>query len=126
MPVVSSAAGSARLRSLYRDILREAQRFPSIKRATLVEDIRAEWRAGSSAVDATQVAQRIEVALRGLETLRKYTRLDYTSATWQVHLEQDPMGMGHHSRGGLTEPSGVVRRGATFIPFGSANVGKLS
>jgi LYR motif-containing protein 4 len=117
---ISGLSQQQKLRSLYRQILREAQRFPSIKRDTLIEDIRHEWRVNAGARDPAKVAHSIEVALRGLETLRKYTGLDKSKSTWSVELEQDPLGASHPSRTGGTPPP-------KFVPFGSGDsgVGKL-
>jgi len=105
MSTTAFAALSQRqkLRVLYKQILGEARRFPSIKRASIVEEIRAEWRAQAGAVDPTVVAHSIEVALRGLETLRKYTRFDRSKTTWSVQLEQDPLGAG--ARGERAQPN---------------------
>ncbi len=38
------------------------------------------------------MARAVEVGLRGLETLRKYTSLDARASSWKLDLEQDPLG----------------------------------
>jgi len=88
--------------ALYRELLREARRFPSMKRDGIVQDIRLEWRekralgagagAGEPERERARLAQAIEVAVRGLATLRKYTRLDPRAQSWSVTLEADPFG----------------------------------
>lgn len=116
-----------KLKSLYRQILREAQRFPSIKRDTLIEDIRAEWRVNSAKTDPAKVSHSIELALRGLETLQKYTNFDKSKNAWKVDLEQDPFGAGQ--RGGVDVATGdagsTPQQQPGFIPFGSTMVQKL-
>ena len=66
-------------------------RFPSMKRDQLVADIRAEWREGAALVSPPAVAAAVETAVRGLETLRKYTSLDPRANEWEVTLEQNPL-----------------------------------
>jgi hypothetical protein len=102
--VAAAAASSSpqELRSLYRRLLREAKRFPSMKRAAIYEDIRAEWREKRSLTDPRAVSHAVEVAVRGLATMGKYTRLDKRGSSWTVTLEQDPLGAGGRT---LTMPA---------------------
>jgi hypothetical protein len=87
------------LLALYRRILRAGAVFPSRNRAGILEEIRAEWRAGARAADPAGIAKRIETALRGLATLEKYTPQGLTggrggkarSGEWRVDLEADPL-----------------------------------
>jgi hypothetical protein len=137
---------------LYRQLLLHARRFPSIKRDSMVEDIRigmgqqlrwarwncacapcnptsaprrhltsfhrlahparpartfawplslrAEFRANARKTSPEQVAHSVELGLRGLQTMMKYTRLDPSAADWSVDLEQDPLGAGSRSSSG--------------------------
>jgi hypothetical protein len=85
---------------LYRDLLAHARRFPSKKRAGIVADVRAEWREKRALADPARVAHAVEVAVRGLATLRKYTALDARAQEWSVQLEQDPLGAGGREQGG--------------------------
>lgn len=36
----------------------------------------------------------MEVAARGIETMKKYTSLDRRASHWRVQLEEDPLGQG--------------------------------
>jgi hypothetical protein len=49
------ASRPALVKSLYRRILRQARVFPSVKRDSLVEDIRIEFREGAMLVDEAEV-----------------------------------------------------------------------
>lgn len=98
MPPTPATRGS--LLRLYRDLLWHARRFPSKKRAGIVEDVRAEWREKRALADPARTAHAIEVAVRGLATLRKYTGLDARAGEWAVQLEQDPLGAGARDDGG--------------------------
>jgi hypothetical protein len=53
------------LRGLYRELLREAKRFPSMRKNAILKDIKLEWREKASLTDVRKINQEIEVALRG-------------------------------------------------------------
>ena len=59
------------LLSLYRRSLRLAARFPSIKRASMIRDLKEEWRVGAKLRAGSEEAERAraqgEAALRQLE-----------------------------------------------------------
>ena len=99
---------------LYKHTLQAAVRFPSIKREEIIEEIRVEWRAGCDAADGAAIAHRIEVAIRGLETLQKYTSLNPGDRNWTVDLDKSPLGAGEASSAG------------EFTPFGAAEVKPLT
>ena len=80
------------LLSLYKSLLLHARKFPSVKRLAIVDDIRAEFRDNATLTDEAKVANCIELGLRGLSTLQKYTSLDKASPSWQVSLDEDPLG----------------------------------
>ena len=78
---------------LYRHTIRHAKIFPSRNRMAILEEIRAEFRATAKLTDAALVALAWEKGVRGLDTMKKYTRLDKTSPNWVVELEQNPLGL---------------------------------
>ena len=117
----ASLSQRQKLLIVYKQILGEARRFPSIKRADIVAEIRAEWRAQAGATDPAVVAHSVEVALRGLETLRKYTRFDRSKAAWSVELEQDPLGAGAAQARAAARDGGGDDAG--FLPHGSGASG---
>lgn len=116
------------VRKLYKDLLHHAKAFPSIKRASIIVDIKegeetrgvqsapgrfpadavcrhhrrpsflaydcAEFREKAKEQDPKKVAHAIEVGLRGLDTLRKYTggTMAKDAPAWKLELEQDPLG----------------------------------
>ena len=71
---------------LYRAILRAAARFPSKKRASIIADIKLEFREGAGERDAAQVQRRLAVAQDGLVRLRQYTGLEGSASNWDVSL----------------------------------------
>ena len=58
--------------TLYRRILRAAQSFPSIKRDSIIRDIKTEFREHRALTDEAVIQQRIQVAQRSLEDLESY------------------------------------------------------
>jgi hypothetical protein len=126
MPRFPATLPRRELLSLYRRMLRLAQRFPSVKRETLIEDIRLEWRAQAAGRGGPAVVARaIEVALRGEGTLSKYAGLDSSRRQWKLDLEQDPLGMHDQPAADADAGEAPAETGAGFQSFGSATVQKL-
>lgn len=73
--------------------------------------IAAEFREKAKLTDPVQVRHSIEVALRGLDTMAKYTQLEAHSTAWTVKLEEDPLGAGEAERRatGTAKPPVSVR-----------------
>jgi hypothetical protein len=55
-----------------------------------------EFRANRTLTDPAKLRHAVEVAVRGVDTMCKYTRLDLKQTVWNVELEQDPLGQGMH------------------------------
>mmetsp|Transcript_22580 Transcript_22580/g.73405 ORF Transcript_22580/g.73405 Transcript_22580/m.73405 type:complete len:91 (-) Transcript_22580:341-613(-) len=76
------------LLQLYRHILKAAARYPSVKRATIISDIKAEFREGATVTDSAEIARRHELAFRSLDQLMAYARLDEDETDdWAVSLK---------------------------------------
>ena len=75
---------------LYRDILRAAKSFPSIKRLRLLNEIRKGFRENRN-LEGDKLNDALSVAHKGLSQLSQYSRLPGTSGNWSVSLEQDPL-----------------------------------
>ena len=76
---------------LYRNILRHAKRFPSIKRNKIVEEIKLSFRANRSETNPDKIKEQLSVATKGLQQLQMYTSLPKTSSSWTINLEKEPM-----------------------------------
>ena len=76
---------------LYRQILRNAMVFPSVKREALVENIKLEFRENMDLDDAAELQQKLDVASKGLQQLRAYTGLDGDQPNWSVKMTETPM-----------------------------------
>ena len=81
-------AGSGALATLgmYRRILRAAARYPSVKRASILSDIRAEFREGSRSTCAEEISRRRAVAASSLEQLESYASIEKDKHEWSLGL----------------------------------------
>ena len=67
---MSSSASTLRL---YRNILRTAQNWPSIRRQKVIEEIRTEFRENRAEQNPERLAKLLKEAEIGLESLRAQT-----------------------------------------------------
>jgi hypothetical protein len=82
---------SQMVRSVYRVVIREARRFPSIKRDSLVEEIRLEFRENITLADPAKIKIQVDLAIKGVSQLRAYTGMDQRDPNWAVRMEENPM-----------------------------------
>ncbi|KAL3150380.1 hypothetical protein ABBQ32_000219 [Trebouxia sp. C0010 RCD-2024] len=71
---------------LYRDILKAAKRFPSIKRNQILADIKTEFHANKVMQNSDEIAKARQVAASSLRQLHDYVGLGDSSADGQVEL----------------------------------------
>ena len=75
---------------VYRQILRLAKNYPSIKRDGVIEEIRLEFRENKIETDEKKVKLAMDKALFGISHLQKYV-FNTADAEWVVDLEKEPM-----------------------------------
>ena len=93
------------------NILREARKFPSVKRDGIVNEIRegtslcsrsnddfryratydSGFRENRHLEDPDEIQLQIDVALNGLGQIRQFTRLDKSSPNWNFHTFSNPV-----------------------------------
>mmetsp|Transcript_34990 Transcript_34990/g.72864 ORF Transcript_34990/g.72864 Transcript_34990/m.72864 type:complete len:108 (-) Transcript_34990:118-441(-) len=93
---MSTSVGRKEILSLYKKILRSAQTYPSKRRAHIYEAIREDFRENMDLDDPVKLQRQLGVAFKGLEQLRQFdvhkmTKGKPNSASWEVHMEQNPM-----------------------------------
>jgi hypothetical protein len=76
---------------LYRNIIKSAKVFPSIKRNKILAEIRLEFRENKSITDPEKRGKFISIAIKGLEQLSMYSDLPKASSNWTVNLDKNPM-----------------------------------
>jgi len=82
-------------KGLYREILRAARAFPSIKRDSLVDEVRREFRANMNETDTQILQDQFQIAFKGLEQLSMYVTTVRSQGDWSVQLESNPMPKGY-------------------------------
>mmetsp|Transcript_70190 Transcript_70190/g.137862 ORF Transcript_70190/g.137862 Transcript_70190/m.137862 type:complete len:90 (-) Transcript_70190:52-321(-) len=76
---------------LYKNILYCAYRFPSIKRAKIVEEIKLGFRQNKVVEDPAELSKLLAVAVDGLNKLSMYTSLPKDAFSWTVDMDRQPM-----------------------------------
>jgi hypothetical protein len=76
---------------LYRDILRHAHKYPSIKRIKILQEIKMGFREQKDEVDSSKNNVSICKAIKGLEQLQMYTNLSKNNNEWTIYLEENPI-----------------------------------
>ena len=71
---------------LYKDLLRTTQRWPSVRRDHVIEEIRAEFRQNAHEPDAAKAEKMLAEAEAGLQSLRQQCGL---SAGNEVSYDYD-------------------------------------
>lgn len=84
----TSMATREQVLTLYRHILRAAKQFPSIKRNSIIADIKQEFKMHKALVDPELIRKEMEIGIRSLEQLEGYVGMNKTQASdWQVFLK---------------------------------------
>ena len=77
---------------LYRQIVKAAKTFPSIKRVKILGEIRQGFRENKSlAPEDAKVKEQLALAKKGLLQLSQYSSLPRQKGNWSVQMETDPM-----------------------------------
>ena len=72
--------------ALYREIIRSARAYPSIKREQVIQDVRLEFRQNKNVTDESAVNALLDKAEHSLGVLRRYQMLDKSSSDWTIQL----------------------------------------
>ncbi|BDA43436.1 hypothetical protein COCOBI_04-4480 [Coccomyxa sp. Obi] len=73
---------------LYRHILRAAKQFPSIKRDSIVQEIKIEFSANKNLSSAEEIQQKRALAVSSLRQLEEYVGISRDdSPQWEVFLK---------------------------------------
>jgi hypothetical protein len=93
---MASPSSRQPLLQLYRKLLRACETYPSMKRLSIYQSIREEWRENKDLAQKEKLDKQIAIAYKGLQQLRQFDEQTMTggktgSANWSVTLEQNPM-----------------------------------
>jgi len=77
---------SPQLRMLYRRLLRAAVKYPSIKRKSIIAEIKSAFRENKNLTDPKKLEKEINEACNALTQLKKYDSLNTKSSVWKLDL----------------------------------------
>lgn len=92
MVVQTSSLTRFQTLSLYRQIIKAARAFPSIKRDSIEEEIRLGFRANKDMVEGDDNYRiAMSVAIKGLAQLNQFSKLRKDAVSWEVSMDTNPM-----------------------------------
>ncbi|EEY61797.1 uncharacterized protein PITG_13739 [Phytophthora infestans T30-4] len=74
---------------MYRRILKLAQRYPSIKRESIIRDIKTEFHANKDLTDAQKIREELASVRAGITELSMYASLHPSLPNWSVEVGRD-------------------------------------
>lgn len=74
---------------MYRRILKLAQRYPSIKRDSIIRDIKTEFHANKDLTDAQKIREELASVQAGIKELSMYASLHPSLPNWSVEVGRD-------------------------------------
>jgi len=78
--------------TLYRQIIRAARAFPSIKRDSIEREIKLGFRTNRNMVEGNDDYRiAISVAIKGLTQLSQFSDLRKDATSWSVQMDTNPM-----------------------------------
>uniref|UniRef100_M4BQ11 Complex 1 LYR protein domain-containing protein n=2 Tax=Hyaloperonospora arabidopsidis (strain Emoy2) TaxID=559515 RepID=M4BQ11_HYAAE len=87
--ILNSMAEANEVLRMYRRILKLAQRYPSIKRQSIICDIKSEFRANRNLSDAQKVRKELAVVQAGIKELSMYASLHPSLPNWNIEVGHD-------------------------------------
>ncbi|RLN50090.1 hypothetical protein BBJ28_00008251 [Nothophytophthora sp. Chile5] len=87
---------------MYRRILKLAQRYPSVKRDSIVRDIKTEFHENKLLTDAQKIREQLAAARAGITELSQYANLHPGTSSWSVEVGRDALQPPPPAHGGVT------------------------
>lgn len=74
---------------MYRRILKLAQHYPSVKRESIVRDIKTEFHANKNLTDVQKIREEFASVQAGIKELSMYASLHPSMPNWSVEVGRD-------------------------------------
>ncbi|CAI5743283.1 unnamed protein product [Peronospora destructor] len=74
---------------MYRHILKLAQRYPSIKRESIIRDIKTDFHANKNLTDVQKIREELASVQAGIQELSMYASLHPSMTNWSVEVGRD-------------------------------------
>ena len=91
MATPTSRLGRGQLLLLYRRILKAAAQFPSVKRDSIIQDIKLEFRDNAKETDICKIEEQHANAQRSYTQLLLYCGFDPDDTDWEITTAENPM-----------------------------------
>ena len=91
MATPTSRLGRGQLLLLYRRILKAAAQFPSVKRDSIIRDIKLEFRDNAIETDISKIEEQHANAQRSYTQLLLYCGFDPEDPDWELTTAENPM-----------------------------------
>ncbi|KAE8897099.1 hypothetical protein PF005_g22432 [Phytophthora fragariae] len=99
---------------MYRRILKLAQRYPSIKRESIIRDIKTEFHANKDLTDAQKIREELASVRAGIKELSMYASLHPSMPNWSIEVGRDAIQPPPPVHGGVNaKVVGDGRKGST-------------
>ncbi|KAG3253300.1 hypothetical protein PI124_g2101 [Phytophthora idaei] len=86
---IKTMAETKEVLRMYRRILKLAQRYPSIKRESIIRDIKTEFHANKNLTDAQKIREELASVRAGITELSMYASLHPSLPNWSVEVGRD-------------------------------------
>lgn len=83
---MSQPAVEVSTRMLYKRLLRAIQRYPSVKRESLLQDVRDEFKQNMRERDQQKINSMRSAAIESLRQLQQYESMSDSQNTWELQL----------------------------------------
>ncbi|CAH0481868.1 unnamed protein product [Peronospora belbahrii] len=86
---------------MYRCLLKLAQRYPSVKRESIIRDIKMEFHANKNLTDMQKIREELASVQAGIKELSMYASLHPSIPNWSVEVGRDTIQLPLNTNGGV-------------------------
>ena len=87
--ILDTMADPKQVLRMYRRLLKLAQQYPSIKRQSIIKDVKTEFRANRDLSDAPAIRQELAAVQAGIKELSMYASLHPSLPNWTIEVGHD-------------------------------------
>ena len=87
--ILDTMADPKQVLRMYRRLLKLAQQYPSIKRQSIIKDVKTEFRANRYLSDAPAIRQELAAVQAGIKELSMYASLHPSLPNWTIEVGHD-------------------------------------
>ena len=88
---MAQPASEASTRMLYKRLLRAVERYPSVKRETIYQSVREEFRENAGESNQERISEMRRAAIESLRQLQQYAAMDDSKQHLELQLTGAPL-----------------------------------